>query len=371
MGLIMNNELHSFFQSQIINLSGCTRVQGIQHQVFPDKWVASSTMQKAIRRGNTRQALAATAYLLEHDVRMCKRRIAVTAVEDIGVGDVWLSGLTQYTALRNGQLPPTVRHKALLACVEQMALSAKDRSADYIQTALEAHPCFDLLRDKLTEWTPCQLKRLVIDEDRSLMARTLACWYLTGVSSALYERLPDIVGDRDLLTLALEKITIPYWMPFLTSIVAPSGREPMFWHFPIKVSHVGLGQATVSEHVLPKTIMTRGIPHYALDGHTRLGKQAIRQLLKAHKPLSSFLTHHIPPRAHQPTVEGALFNIEAALVDKEIVFPEYTSIKKLGVETDICRYGLPAHAMDELTALLLEALPLLDDIKHQILKQVI
>jgi len=365
----MNIELHSFFQAQIISFSERTNVKDIQHRLFPDKWIASSTMQKAIRRGDVSLALSAAAYLIEHDVRMCKRRIAITAVEDIGVADIWLVGLTQYSALRNGQLPTTVRYKALLACVEQMALSAKDRSADYIQTALEAHPSLDLLRDKLADRTPCQLKAIIIDEDSFLLERSLASWYLTGVSNAHYEHLPDMIGDRDLFTLAMEQLSVPYWMPFLTNIAGPSGKEPMFWHYPIKASHIRLGKVRVAEHKIPKAIMTKGIPHYALDSHTRLGKQAIRQLLKAHRPLTSFLSHHIPQTAWQPTVEGALFNVEAALVNREITFPEYESIKKLGIETDICRYGLPTSAMGELVALLLEALPLLDDIKRQILKR--
>lgn len=367
----MNDELRAYFQVHVSELAEQKPLPNITHIDFPDKWVACSTMQKAIRRGNAGLALSATAYLIEYDIRMCKRRIAVTAVEDIGVGDIWLAGLTQYAALRNGQLPTTVRYKALLACAEQMALSAKDRSADYIQTALQVHPSLDLMREKLAERTPCQLKVIITDEDRFLLERSLASWYLTGVANSQYEQLPDMSGDRDLFTLAMEQLSIPCWMPFLTNIAGPSGKEPMFWHYPIKVSHVRLGKVGVVEHKLPKAIMTKGIPHYALDSHTRLGKQAIRQLLKAYRPLSGFLSQYIPQIAWQPTVEGALFNIDAALVDRETTFPEYASIKRLGIETDICRYGLPLTAKDELIATLLEALPLLDDIKHQILKRAV
>lgn len=363
----MNVALHQFFQSHLIELVEAARVPVIVPTPFPDKWIASSTMQKAIRRGDVDLALSATSYLIEHDIRMCKRRIAVTAVEDIGVADTWLVGLAQYASFRNGQLPPSTRYKLLLVCVAMMARSAKDRSADYLQTSLEAHPGLDLMRDKMAEKSPKQLYSVLLDEDRFLVERTMAGWLLSKAPKTELAGSPENGEDPELFMLALERLSIPFWMPFIVEIAGPNGKEPMFWHLPVKVSHVRSGSLVSKGHRLPDAQETRGIPHYALDCHTRLGKQAIRRLLKASEPLSRILASRLPSQAWQATVEGALFNVEAALVDREICFPEYKAIKKLGVETDICRYGLPIGDVPELINCVTEGLPVLDELKREIL----
>jgi replication-associated recombination protein RarA len=53
-----------------------------------DRWVASSLVQKAIRRGDVELAKRAAFRLLELDKEAIWRRLVVIAFEDIGAGDV-------------------------------------------------------------------------------------------------------------------------------------------------------------------------------------------------------------------------------------------------------------------------------------------
>lgn len=53
-----------------------------------DSWIARSVMQKAIRRGMTVLALRAAAQLAILDKRALWRRLLVTALEDLGPGEV-------------------------------------------------------------------------------------------------------------------------------------------------------------------------------------------------------------------------------------------------------------------------------------------
>src|SRR5271166_2480982 len=51
-----------------------------------DRWLASSALQKAIRRGDVLTAQRALRTLCRHDPRSAWRRLLVIACEDVGIG---------------------------------------------------------------------------------------------------------------------------------------------------------------------------------------------------------------------------------------------------------------------------------------------
>jgi hypothetical protein len=51
-----------------------------------DRWLAASTLQKAIRRGDALTAGRAVRTLYRHDPRSAWRRLLIIAYEDIGIG---------------------------------------------------------------------------------------------------------------------------------------------------------------------------------------------------------------------------------------------------------------------------------------------
>ena len=57
------------------------------NQVRYSKWIALSCLQKAIRRGDGQLARSAAIRLHAISGNLLRRRLAVIAVEDIGLGD--------------------------------------------------------------------------------------------------------------------------------------------------------------------------------------------------------------------------------------------------------------------------------------------
>ncbi len=53
-----------------------------------DRWLAASALQKAVRRGNEEEALSCARLLSDVDPQRLWRRIAVIAMEDVGIGDI-------------------------------------------------------------------------------------------------------------------------------------------------------------------------------------------------------------------------------------------------------------------------------------------
>ncbi|WP_040299731.1 hypothetical protein [Agrobacterium albertimagni] len=60
--------------------------------LLPDNWLATSTLQKAIRRGEIETALLAAAYLIEKQPARFWRRLVVITLEDVGIADLRLVG---------------------------------------------------------------------------------------------------------------------------------------------------------------------------------------------------------------------------------------------------------------------------------------
>ncbi len=53
-----------------------------------DKWLAASALQKAIRRGNEVEALLCARLIVDVDRQRLWRRLAVIAMEDVGIADI-------------------------------------------------------------------------------------------------------------------------------------------------------------------------------------------------------------------------------------------------------------------------------------------
>ena len=55
-------------------------------RLLPDKWIAASALQKGVRRGNVKLVLRALETLWTIDPRYARRRLAIIAFEDVGLG---------------------------------------------------------------------------------------------------------------------------------------------------------------------------------------------------------------------------------------------------------------------------------------------
>ena len=63
------------------------------YQSLPERWIAMSLMQKAIRRSDIQEALRAGLYFLNVDYRIFWRRLCIVAWVDISFGDFDLCGM--------------------------------------------------------------------------------------------------------------------------------------------------------------------------------------------------------------------------------------------------------------------------------------
>ncbi len=105
-----------------------------------DRWVASSLVQKAIRRGDAELANRAASRLLELDKEAIWRRLVVIAFEDIGAADVDVLLEIVFLAKNREWRRASGEAAVLGAGVRRLAEATKDRSADYLACAARDHP---------------------------------------------------------------------------------------------------------------------------------------------------------------------------------------------------------------------------------------
>jgi hypothetical protein len=172
-------------------------------------WIAMSAMQKAIRRGEERQALRAAATLLRVSPERLWRRCGCIAFEDIGVAD--LDTVAVVTSALSGK-----RYRENLggewhvaSCiVSRMVQAPKCRAADDLLLAAENHPDFEDTRLAFAFRSIDDLIHIATAAD-PLPIRALAAWYAIGTGRRSSPRLQSRWGDATAVFNALREMRVP------------------------------------------------------------------------------------------------------------------------------------------------------------------
>jgi hypothetical protein len=107
----------------------------------------------------------------------------------------------------------------------------------------------------------------------------------------------------------------------------------------------GLRSAKVLECPVPPLVCAAGIPLYALDEHTRLGREAIWRLARECVPLGASLARFIPEDRWRKAVNVAAFYADAAPVARRLVWDQSDRLEAFGIERDLLRAGVPKEGI--------------------------
>jgi len=329
------------------------------------KWLVSSSMQKAIRRGDVDTALDLVEGLCTFDPNYAWRRLGVVVVEDIGVGNLELcrqyfwASMNRRRMWGNGDAT-----KTLCYLVEQMCRSPKDRNSCEMGTLAEHSVSRNDLRSKLYSVSADSLVRLLArtdDMDEALMS----AWLLaTGRSRPKVSpsngktRLLEAYAKRGCPEQMLETIDwglkvqwsqMPAFLPLVNDLfLAGDGefRDDEFWQAP----KIGV------------------YPSEGLDRHCGEGKRAIGYWLKMRADLKKRLSELMPHDKVFEVAGTAVFVVEATRCRNRLVYPYWDVIDDEAMRTMTCKgAGCPPEAFDEVTALVKEALPDLHEARVRIM----
>jgi hypothetical protein len=329
--------------------------------IAANPWIVSSLLQKSIRRGERQIAQRAAITLVNMRGAAIWRRLVVIAFEDVGVGSI--DALTSTVAAASDATwrracGGDICVAAFIA--DMLADKAKDRSADYLGVANEHPGLSDFAAAIASETVEAQLS-VVQDPARSLPQRAIAALIASGFGSRA-----DASRKRDLdaLLALYGELGAPDELIAATATAALRTREPITALVPLIWLAVGPGERLVeSPCSLPQSPVIGGVPLYAFDKHTRLGKQAIRELVRSDAAVRSCLRDSVPEPRWQAAVEIAAFYADAAPIAKRLDWAQSRSLEALGKEADFATVGVPLRAIEPLQAAMAGSLERLNEIR--------
>jgi hypothetical protein len=92
---------------------------------------------------------------------------------------------------------------------------------------------------------------------------------------------------------------------------------------------------------------------YALDKHTRIGQEAIRNLVKYNSAIREFLERHVARAQRHKAAYMAAFYADAAPLASKLYWEGADQLEALGTEADLLKSGVPTECIDPLLQLFL------------------
>jgi hypothetical protein len=304
-----------------------TIVQPSTNHLLQDAWVATSALQKSIRRGASKPAQEATSFLLVRNYERFWRRLVVIALEDIGIGDldtvrrVLLAATRKSWRAQNGG-----DWEVASQLVKALCAAPKSRDACELLVTADLHPNMKHQRTAFLDLSANQLADILVDVDCSLAERTLAAWLIAGTKRFPAYALPEKEGSFSELLEIYRHLGASDEVLEVARLGSTRTQEghpltlPLVW-LTATSSSISIEKAAFVE---PRSI--RGWPAEAYDMHTRLGKVAIAAFAKKSSTLTALMQQHLPLSSHVEFVGTLLFRLEGHVVDRRV---SYNSIKGL------------------------------------------
>jgi hypothetical protein len=318
-----------------------------------DAWVASSLLQKTIRRGDADMAERAALAFYRLRGTAIWRRFKIIAYEDIGAG----STRAVIEAVNAGGDEQVAAHVARL-----LAGALKDRSAEHLLRVCRAYPGYEDVREAVGAASNAQRLRLVADNEQPLHVRSTAAWYASGVDLGDEKRL----GEADLPGLldAFRSIGIPDDLVTATGIAARKTRVPLTIVVPL-IWQTAFREAPpiVANMPGPNSPLLGDVPAYAYDKHTSLGKRAIHVLAKTNAAVRTTLEMWVPDYRALEAACMAAFYVDGAHVSRRLDWAGSRELEQFGTEQDLIAVGVHPSGVAPLLAVMRDNLDDLNAIR--------
>jgi hypothetical protein len=358
-GNFMNCMDQASLEAALINGVGSYQLRDVQ-PMGGDVWLLVSALQKSIRRGDIDVALGAAQTLLQIDKRRFWQRLHIIALEDVGVG-----GINAVLQVLMATAKPDMRRKLCevqtgLYLTDLLCHATKSRLADAV-CIISQHATSRIgFREECGGYSNKELTDIATNEHADIIPRAIAAWYLAGTKRYPSDQLVSREGDLVAGEAMLRSIGVP--VSLLEGCIGVLKRTPypLALHMPFICleAQKHASQFTVHEHHLPKAPNVNGLPLYAADGFTRIGRRCFAALKNQVHALKHYSIAQIAL---------AVFYEEGGLVNKQLCAPSLDLLQREGEYVDVQSAGLGASAYDALREIINEQMRLLQAIREKLL----
>ena len=336
--------------------------------LLADQWVIISLLQKSIRRGEVETAQRAAFTLFGQKGSAIWRRFMVIAFEDVGAASLDAVAMTVAASTDPGWRKASggdLHIAVQLARV--LAKAPKSRSAEHLITSAEHHPSLAKARVLVGAGAPKDHLDTVMDQNASLTERALAVWCASGIGWAGEKRAK---GELPTLLETFRSLGVPDELVTATGIAAQKTREPITLMVPlIWLAAHRHGHPAITKSETPVSKIVDGVPMYALDKHTRLGREAIRRFSSENDEVRGTLARHVTAARRNDAAYMAAFYADAAPLAIRLNWKGADALEAFGTETDLLLSGVPPEGFAPLLAALRNNLGHLNEIRARVFVQ--
>lgn len=335
-------------------------------QFTSNEWVASSLLQKAIRRGNLHAARQAGRFLLEVKREHLFRRLNAIAAEDIGLADISTVAITA-SCLASAKVRRDLGGEAVVTdyLICRMTDSRKSRAADELLMTIERLPSLGEDRANFFGLSDDRLRQIVLGCP-SLERKALALWYLVGTGRCPSHYLPIRLGNP---ALAFETLADLGVAPTLLAIARENFTKTVTMLAPF-VALLSLENGVVATGVAddetPVETRIDGVPSWAFDMYTRPGRAALGRLLRRNAGLMTWAETYLPWSGRVQRTGELLFSLEGQCLHRNAAGPLAEIMRERWVTQ--CS-GLAAEAVVDGQVALKLAIPELNAIRAQVVAE--
>ena len=363
----MGDLSNDLFQSEVESIDHSRALDAIEPWRC-DRWVALSAMQNSIRRGDGLTAQRALRTLYQHDPSSTWRRLLIIACEDVGIGALGAVVMTAARCANAKALREKESEEATaLATTQMLAEAPKDRSADLLFAVALHDPVLEIMRSKCRSVSVTRRLEFVADPTLSLPERALAVWHSSGVESWGEQRMGP--GDLGALMRTYAELGVPERLLEAVAVAIRRAREP----FPLLLPLLWLAAAGSESELLDSPLapsgLINGVPLYALDRHTRLGRRAIRRFAQENAEIAQFLTKRGCDSGDDGALRMAVFYADGALTRPTLRWRHSAELTAAGVAADFHKVQVAADVGAELVELVAAHIAGLDSIRIQLLSR--
>lgn len=324
------------------------------------RWVNTSAMQKAIRRGDSSTAVACARSGFQLDPEHTLKRLAVCALEDIGIGNL-LAVATALAVAGNSSIRRRANADRFVAYVAKaLARSPKSRLACDFLSLVDFDSSLQTQKRAWAQESDDELASRCLAPNTPLQDQMLAAWLLAGTSRFKGVTLPATARRRDRLMRCMAEARMPLILYYIADRMAARTSDAMFISFlPIWRLLRKEPNLSVLSSKVPASPQVHGYPAYAYDMHTQEGRRALHRFAIECSPVRKCVAH-LPPRNRATAIGNGVFLVEGALLDRSAKFSAADAINRSAQFKELEYAGIvTAGAQSEFLQTLAEALPVL------------
>jgi hypothetical protein len=123
----------------------------------------------------------------------------------------------------------------------------------------------------------------------------------------------------------------------------------------------------VCDSAIPPLVKADDVPLYALDKHTRLGREAIWRFACEYDPVRACLARFVPASQRRSAAYVAAFYVDAAPIARRLSWDQSEALEAFGIERDLLHAGVPAEGIQPLLEVMRANVAHLNELRAQVL----